>query len=63
MKKSTKQPDPLTIDLSNSLSYQLYCLPRIWKDSASFYPYAENFYALHRNSLRCKIYEKIQESV
>jgi len=59
MEKQVKAPDPVTIDLSNSLGYQLYCLPRIWNDSSLDYPYAEKFYVLHRCSLRCQIYEKL----
>jgi hypothetical protein len=57
MKKKHRAPDPLTIDLSNSLGYQLYGLPSIWKQSSSDYPYAEKFYVLHLRSLRCQIYE------
>lgn len=58
MEEKIKIPDPITIDISNSLGYQLYCLPRIWNRSSSDYPYAERFYTLHRRSIRCQIYEK-----
>jgi hypothetical protein len=58
MKKITKTPDPITIDLSKSVGYQLYCLPRIWHHASDSYPYAETFYALHRRSIRCPIYER-----
>lgn len=56
MENNYKQPDPLTIDLSKSLGYQLYCSPRIWNDSSAQYPYGERFYALHLRSLRCQMY-------
>jgi len=55
MKKSL---DPLTIDLSKSIGYHLYCLPLIWDPSSAEYPFAEKFYALHLDSIRCQIYEK-----
>ena len=57
-RKTIQAYDPLTIDLSKSIGYQLYYIPRIWNDSSAEYPYAEKFYSLHRRSIRCQIYEK-----
>jgi len=58
MDKYNKHPDPLTIDLSKSLGYSLFSMPRIGGSNSSEYPFAEKFYSLHRRSIRCQIYEK-----
>ncbi len=52
-----KKIDPIIFDLSKSLGFSLYCLPLVWDRFFCQYPFAEKFYALHKNSIRCQIYE------
>ena len=60
MEKSVQAPDPITMDITKSLGYELYCHSRISSDD---YPYAEKFYALHQNSIRCPIYTATAQKV
>lgn len=52
---SQKAKDPITVDFSSSIGYSLYYLPFVGTPSEEAL-LGEKFYALHRESLRCKLY-------